>query len=187
MKAPLDYFFGRKDIDLKGYFQHQIFLDFYSRAEAREWLKLKPQFERYAPDIGIEYSAAHIRKGDYVNDPGLSRLYCDISEVSYDSAIDHFEIPKPVFRVCEGWRAPPPELQQQGLGWLPDWLLLRDAAHLLRANSTFSWWAGVLGNGKVYAPFVSDWVGPQDVPFFEGNWPCTAGSFLNQSDLRMRE
>lgn len=185
LRAPLNYFFGRVDIDLKGYFQHQTFLDFYSRAQVREWFKLKPEFENYSKFSG--HSAAHIRKGDYVNDPGLARLYCDISEKSYDRAIEQFRIPQPVFRVQEGWRAPHPELQKQGIGWLSDFLLLRDAAHLLRANSSFSWWAAAIGSGKVYSPMVEDKVGRQEIAFTEGNWPCTAGRFRNQSALHLKE
>ena len=186
-KLPIGYFFGQTDIAIRAYCQHQDYLDYYTRAKAREWLKLKPEFEAYAPKMGQPYSAAHVRRGDYVHDPFVSANYCQVSDESYERAIEEHNIPEPIYRVQEGARTPPPELVAQGLSWLPDFLLLRDATHLLRANSSFSWWAGTLGHGKVYSPVVEDKVGLQHVEFVEGNHPCTAGRFKNQSDLWLKE
>jgi len=186
-KLPLGYFCGRTDIALRVYAQHQVYLDYYTRAQAREWLKLKPEFEAYAPKMEQPYSAAHVRRGDFVSDPFTAANYCQVSDESYEKAIEQFDIPEPILRVQEGARTPPPELEVQGLGFLPDFLLLRDATHLLRANSSFSVWASWLGNAKTYAPVVEDKVGLQDVEFVEGNHPCTAGRFKNQSDLWLKE
>jgi hypothetical protein len=188
-KLPLGYFMGQTDIALRVFAQHEVYLDYYTRAKAREWLKLKPELEFYTsspsmPDTA--YSAAHVRKGDYTLEP-FCNYYCEVSDESYAKAIEQFDIPEPILRVQEGARTPPPELEAVGLGFLPDFLLLRDATHLLRANSSFSVWASWLGNAKTYAPVVEDKVGLQTVPFVFGNHPCTAGRFKNQSDLHLKE
>lgn len=179
----LGYFFGRTDIDINAFAQHQMFLDYYTRAYVREWLKLKPEWERYAPK-GV-YSAMHIRRGDYLSE-GHRNHYCEISELSYERAIEKFQIPRPVIRVSEETNSLPEGWNHADLSWLPDFLTLRNAAYLIRANSTFSWWAGTLGHGKVYSPFVHTKVGLHDVDFVEGNHENTAGVFPNQSDLSLR-
>lgn len=181
----LGYFFGRKDIDIKSFCQHQKFLDFYSRADVRRWLKVKPEFEAYAPHDAV-YSACHLRRGDYVTDPKLRQLYCEVSERSYDRAIKQFEIPDPVFKVTEGWRPTYHELDQRGLAWLPDWLFLRNATYLLRGNSSFSVFASWCGNGTTYSPIIGSKVGLQDCEFVEGNHEQTA-NFRNQSSLRLND
>ncbi len=184
MPDAMDRYFGRVDIDLRCYSQHQVYLQFYTRKKCREWFTLKPEFERYAPKM--PFNAAHIRRGDYIDTGSFAHSYAAVSEASYDRAIVEHGIQGPVTKICEGWRPPPEDLPKM-LSWIPDWLAMRDAPVLLRANSTFSFWAGVLGHGEVYSPLVHDLVGPQDVPFVKGNWACTAGKFRNQSNLHLKE
>lgn len=182
---PLDRYFGRSEIDLFVYGQHNVYQSLYSRADAREWLKLKPEYEALKPAVP-PVSVAHIRRGDIVENSTYAKLYCSISENSYDDAIEQFGIPKPVVKVFEGWRPNPPNTPPEAQ-WLPDFLFLRDAQYLLRANSTFSYFAGLLGYGKVFSPLVEDKVGWNYVPFTEGNHANTAGRFANQSDLILSE
>ena len=58
---------------------------------------------------------------------------------------------------------------------LPSFYRLMTAPILFRANSTFSWWAATLGNGRVFSPVIEGMKG--GVPnqhcsnFVEGNWP----------------
>lgn len=183
---PLGYFFGQTGVDLFVYGQHQRYVDFYTQAKVREWFRLRPEYEAYA--TGGIYSACHIRRWEHPKfDLSARHNYCTITEASYERAVERFQVPRPIIGVCEGWRAPTLALAEAGLSWLPDWLLLRDATHLLRANSSFSWWAGALSLGKVYSPVVGDKTGLQDVEFVEGNHPCTAGKFANQSNLFLRE
>lgn len=182
---PLGYFFGQKDIDVKVFAQHQCYLEFFTREKVKQWLKVKPEFNPYLPDKK-PYSAAHLRRGDYLA-PWHRNQYCEVSDWSYDVAVKEFKIPHHLFKISEGWRKPFPELDARGMGWLPDFLLLRDADYLLRGNSSFSVWASWLGNGKTYSPVVGDKAGLQNVPFVEGNHPCTAGQFSNQSDLHLKE
>lgn len=175
-------FFGKKNIDLFVYAQHQKYIDFYTRTQARQWLQLKPEFEKFAPKERPE-CVAHIRHGDYVTK--FSKYYCAITNESYERAIDEFCLPKPVY-VFDGWRKPTAELPE-ALSWLEDFLFMRDAEILLRANSSFSLWAAWLGTGTTYSPIVGSKVGWNDVGFVEGNWPTTAGYFANQSDLWLKE
>lgn len=180
----LGYYFGQKDIDVKCYGMHQKFVDFYSRKQAKEWFKLKPELDiniRFGP-----YAAAHLRRGDYLTEP-FARMYAGVSNGSYTKAIKQFTIPEPVHFIEEELSMPHVNHSDIGAPWLTDFITLRDATHLLRANSSFSQWAGWLGNGKVYSPVVGSKVGWQDVEFVEGNHPCTAGIFRNQSDLTLKE
>lgn len=187
----MGHFFGQKNIDLVGYFQNQKFIDFYSRMQVKEWFKLKPEYD-WTPTEG--YSAQHHRRGDYQEMP-FKNLYASVTTDSYDKAIEKFQIPKPVWIVQEGFTTERPmpanwdsdKLKQIGAPWLPDFVFMRNAVHLLRANSSFSWWAATLGSGKVYSPVVGSKVGWQDVPFVEGNHEVTAGIFKNQSSLVFKE
>ena len=187
-KRPLNRWFGKVDLDIRVFAQSQCYIDYMTRPMCREFLKLKDTWELYSPSAQGKppYSAMHIRRGDYVT-PEFRDRYCEVSEDSYKRAIKEFDIPKPVIRVSEEMSQPPDNWPDPQLAWLPDFLLLRDAAHLLRANSSFSWWASVLGYGKTYSPVVGKLVGLQDVPFIESNSPTTAGVFSNQSDLNLKE
>lgn len=185
-RRPMDRYFGAHSIDIRVYAQHQIYIDgFYTQADVRNWLKLKPEFETYALKER-PITVAHIRRGDIVDNESFSKYYCAVSEESYDQAVEHFNIPKPVLKVFEGWKTPPPELPAS-LNWIEDFLLMRDAQYLLRGNSTFSLVAGWLGSGTVYSPRVDDKVGWQTVPFELGNHCNTAGKFHNQSELFLKE
>lgn len=185
-REPLDRYFGRSGIDIFVYAQNVIYMNgFYTRANAREWLTLKPAYEALKPLVP-PISVAHIRRGDYAENGTFAKLYCSISENSYDDAVEQFGIPKPVVKVFEGWRPNPPNTPPD-VEWLPDFLFMRDAKYLLRANSTFSYFAGLLGYGKVFSPLVEDKVGWNYVEFIEGNHANTAGRFRNQSELHLKE
>lgn len=184
-KRPLDRYFGITDIDLNVFAQHQIYLQFYSRADVWKWFKIDPMLvELCGPSLG-RYSALHLRRGDYLSKEFIGH-YATVQDASYERAIRQFHVPDPVLRIGEGLNAVAPFLPPE-MSWLKDFVTLRDAAVLLRANSSFSWWAAVLSAGKVYSPVVGDKTGWQDVEFVEGNHPCTAGKFRNQSDLFVKE
>lgn len=179
----LGYFVGQKDIDLRGYFQHANFLDFYSVQKARKWLRINPHLDSFpVPPLPV----AHYRRGDYATDPTFKKLYCTISDASYEKAF-HQHGYKSVTKIYEGWRSPPQDIIDAGVPWLGDFLAIRDAPVRFRSNSTFAWWACTLGGGRVFSPVVCDKVGLQDVEFVEGNWPNCAGIFPNQSDLFLND
>ncbi len=180
---PLGYWFGQTNIDIRVFGQHQDYLQFYTRTKAKAWLRFYDDFEALRPMFGATYSAAHLRRGDYVGND----KYCHVSDLSYELALKKFQIPDPIFCVEEGLMVPHKTFQDMGLPWLSDFLFLRGATHLLRGNSSFSVWASWLGSGRTYSPVVGSMTGHRDVEFVEGNHPCTAGMFANQSDLKLAE
>ena len=73
-----------------------------------------------------------------------------------------------------------------GLPFLEDFILMMNADVVLRANSSFSWWAATLGRGRILSPLVEDRTGMQDVEFVEGNWPKMVNSH-NITDLQLKD
>ena len=159
---------GQTNVRLTGYFQTQEWVGRLSRREIRQWFAVRRELvDRLAvslPAAGT-YTAAHLRRGDYVDHP----LYCTVSERSYTLAAAKLGLHIDEWATQEHPRPGP-----RGLEFLTDWLLLTRAMTILRANSTFSWWAAALGESDVYAPVVEDRVGEHDVEFVRGNWPRCA-------------
>lgn len=161
---------GRTNLDLYGYFQFDESVSRLSRRELREWFKFKNEWTERFPKKRPFYVAAHLRRGDYTTQHAVH--YCTVTEKSYIDACKTYGISEAdVIWVREDAPEIDPELESKGLGYLPDFFTLLNADIILRANSTFSWWAGVLGNAKTYSPIVGSLVGSHDVPFVEGNWP----------------
>lgn len=156
---------GQVNVRLGGYFQTQEWVGHLSRRELQRWFVVRPELVAQAALRSDGYVAAHLRRGDYVDHP----LYCTISERSYARAAEALGRRIDVWATQEHPRAGP-----RGLEFLTDWLHLLHASVLLRANSTFSWWAAALSDGDVYAPVVEDRVGEHDVDFVCGNWPRCA-------------
>lgn len=157
---------GQVDVRLGGYFQTQEWVGRLSRRELKQWLVVrKTLVEQIEIPTKTDYVAAHLRRGDYVNHP----LYCTVSKASYVAAADKLGL-----RIDEWAVQEQPRRAPAGLEFLGDWLMLARAGVLFRANSTFSWWAGALGDGDVHAPVVEDRVGEHDVAFARGNWPRCA-------------
>lgn len=176
IRRPLQRVFTEVDpdqinIDLMGYYQHQEALDMYSREDVLRWLKFKAPIANMFPKRR-NYIAAHVRRGDYVKK--FSNIYCCIKDESYIDACDKFGLDSSelIWVREDKPTASGPALKKQGLGFLPDFFKLVNADHMLRANSTFSWWAGVFSEGKVYSPLVEQHTGWSDVDFTEGNWPA---------------
>jgi len=155
------------NVDLHGYFQHARHLQFLSEARLKSMYSLLPVWKdhpRCRPHV-----AAHLRRGDYAS--RFADIYCIVSRQSYLRACERYglDVEKMVWYSEESQACGDPA--PEGLGFLPDFLEMMDAEVLLRANSTFSWWAGLLGNARVYSPLVGSLSGPHDVDFVEGNWP----------------
>lgn len=172
---------GESGFRLAGYCQLQRYVGLMDRAELKQHLRIKPELLALVEPIIPHdwYAVAHLREGDFINHP----LYCNISEASYLRACDQFGIPRARLvlvresqpRTVAGL---PPAWDGLGRdGWLPDFLLMQKARFLLRANSSFSWWSGAIGDQEaVFAPVVESRVGSCDVEFVRGNWPRIAHS-----------
>jgi len=177
-------------------FQCQLDL-IYTRKQVREWFKLKPEVEKMlVPARFPNRVCLNVRQGQDYRDAGLVTL----SEKCYANAAirlgfspgdcrfetDLNPITLPAF---------PGDLRSSGhcvsaVG-LPSFYRLMTAPVLLRANSTFSYWAHVLSeNQVVYSPVIRGL--PGGVPnvdcqtFLRGNFPAMVDS-PDHSDLYLQE
>lgn len=153
----------RPGVDLWGYYQHPDFFRLYSEADAQTWLCLRPEWTAILKSIPWQFRA-HRRSYR-----GYQGVFCVVSEESYARAgeIDGIEIEEMVTDYCPQSRTDIPA----NIAFLWDFMRLMRSKVLYRGNSTFSWWAAVLGGLRfVSAPLVGSLTGPQTVPFAEGNW-----------------
>lgn len=159
---------GQVNIDLFGYFQKKRFIDILSESKIRNWLQFKEEWiEKFRKK---KYSiAAHIRRGDYVS--SYSDCFCIITKESYKQACRKYGLAEDkIIWLSEETQKLYPELDD-GLQFLPDFFFMINSDVLLRANSSFSLWAGFFNKNRVYSPLVEDIVGSADVEFIEGNFP----------------
>ena len=162
---------GMVNIDLGGYFQRKEFIDILSETKIRSWLQFQDRWEKRFPKEATFSVVAHLRRGDYISK--FSNEYCEISKESYLRACDKFNIPKKNIRwVSEETQIKDPRLDDD-LQFLPDFFLMVNADVLLRANSTFSFWAGFFNKNEVYSPVVRGKAGLNTVEFIEGNHAST--------------
>lgn len=204
IRTPVDYIPTQMDIDqyksidLYGYWQNQDTLDMTSRSELRSWFRfadwIYEMFPKGFQDESMRkdgYIACHSRRGDYATT--VSHCYCCISDYSYERALGDLDSRiQEVDWISEEDPYKSITMDDLNLGFIPDFMRLVNSDVLLRANSTFSWWAGVFNNGKVYSPLVEDKVGWQDlINFVEGNWPKCASSKNHPStkltDLHLKD
>ena len=176
---------GDKDFTFVSYCQNQKCADYYSVMKIREWFKFRPEIvEKLNNVVPIVPSIlAHRRNGDYKGSG-----FPVISEIAYLRACDKYGMNSEALKfVTEETQIIHPDFKN-GLEFLPDFFRLMCAEALFRGNSTFSWWAGALGLGKVYAPVIKGLLGGvehDDVPFVEGNYPaCCDLSFVSDIHLK---
>lgn len=159
-------------LEIRSYFQQQDAL-LYTRRDLKRFFKFKPEVENLlhynlAPGQRV---CAHRRVGDY---PGYG--YVVPSVISYEHTAAKFHLCESLDQITWVTEEAPwiiTELSNRGLPYLPDFFRLMRAEILLRGNSTFSWMAGALGSGRIFAPIIAGLEGGQerDVEFVEGNWP----------------
>lgn len=161
--TPGSFVWGETDIRLVGYFQSQRWIGLLRRSELRQWLAVRRELIDACSIRDGLYVAAHLRQGDYVGNP----FYANVPLRSYVRACAEHGL-----AGVDRWVAQDSPHDVRGLPqFLPDFVTLMRASTLLRANSTFSWWAAALGDADVYAPVVTDHVGEYDADFVRGNWP----------------
>ncbi len=167
----------------------------YTRKQAREWLRIRPEvLERLSP-VGRDRRPVllDVRQGSDYLGAGLVSLgqecYSDAA-ASYGYSPDdcEWELDTSPTRLggFEG------DVTASGLNttWvsLPAFYRMVTAKVHFRANSTFSFWAATLGYAKVYAPVIRGMTGGQTNQYcenwVEGNWPVCADNVPN-TDMRI--
>lgn len=155
MRLPDDYRQRQRDL-------------IYTKAEARRWFQLRPEWKTKLAGMEGKGIAAHRRVGDYA-----ACGYPVISERSYSlAAISHRLPASDFYFVTEEQPRTSPGIPS-ALSFLPDFYFLMTAPFLMRGNSCFSWWAATLSDGRVFSPVIDGLEGghEHDVEFVEGNWP----------------
>ena len=175
-------------------YQHQKDL-IYTRKQVREWFTIKPELLERLQVIPSEPLLLNVRQGGDYRAAGLVTLskkcYADgCYYLGYDREMAQWETDLEPTRL-PGFDG---NMSASGLGVtmapLPSFYRLMAAKVLFRANSTFSWWAATLGNGRIFAPVIKGL--PGGVPdvycneFVPGNWPVMADCPEN-SDLYLPE
>lgn len=174
------------DIEFRGYAQMQSCMT-YTKRQAQEWLRISPEWTpaldrimgHYCPNDAI---VAHHRLGDFI---GYS--YPVVSRLSYNQAAMHyFGFGRQIEFVSEEAPLPHPGIPDD-LSFLPDFYRLMKAPTLMRANSTFSFVAGLLGNGLVLSPWIDGLKGgvEHDEVRFEAGNHCKLADFDFCSDLHV--
>lgn len=161
-----------KPVEFRGYAQMQKCASLYTKREAQAWLKLRPEIEAG----GRESNYAHIpiighrRAGDYA---GYG--YPVVAIGSYIKACRDYGLDEEAMLVLSEERAQsethlglPPDL-----AFVADFYRMMKAPTLLRGNSSFSFLAGLLGNGLVLSPVVDGLEGGKEhvCKFVAGNHP----------------
>lgn len=160
----------------------------YTRKQAKRWFKLKEEHvDRLAPTLaGLPNVVLNVRKAEDGMPRVLTSCYGEAASLrgyGPDDVEFEFDITPRRHPFYDG----DPTAAGLGTTWvsLPSFYFLMTAPVLFRANSTFSWWAATLGNGKVYAPVVKD-LKDGRCAFAEGNWPVMAPNPPN-TDLHLEE
>lgn len=161
---------GKEDIVLKGYFQNQESIN-YTRADCLRWFQLRPEIKA-ALDLehfwNQQLPIAHIRRGDYAGYGyplvGLTAVVEAMREHGFDGPFDWVSDSIP-----SAWAG--------DLDFLPDFYRMMSAKVLFRGNSSFSYWAAVVGSARVFSPVINGLAGGvehDNVRFVPGNWPALA-------------
>jgi hypothetical protein len=158
---------------LSGYFQSQADL-IYTRADCRRWFEFSDEAKAICEPLmgGVDnYAIAHLRRGDYAG-----AGFPVISVKAYFDAAERFGI-DPNRLVLIGNERPWGGTSDPATTMLPDFYRMTKAENLFRANSTFSWFAAVLGHGNVFSPVITGLPGGiehENVQFVRGNHPRCA-------------
>lgn len=167
--APLD---GSEEMLPEHYRQDQESL-IYTRSDARRWFAWRAEIWEHLADIGGQLRlVGHLRRGDYLalGYPvvGMSATLAAIIAHGFGKEIVTW-VSEEAPRIPDGFAGE--------LSFVPDFYRLSHASVLFRSNSSFSWWAATLGNGRVFSPIIEGLQGGVEhdsVPFVEGNWPRLA-------------
>jgi len=178
-RSEIDLKHGEVNVELRGYAQSELATRLYTKEDAREWLpfRLDPHDLLAQFASGPQYRVvAHMRRGDYTGYSG----YPLVSLVSYERAIkthglnSHLKANFETFLLVSEHNPRHVTILPKAISFLPDFMTLATAPILLRANSSFSWVAGLLNPNRVFSPVITQDMRGQvdnDCAFIEGNWP----------------
>lgn len=178
------------NLEFRGYAQTQAAM-IYSKREAQSWLKLRPEIEEACKintqlhDMSgpLDRVVCHRRAGDY-----FGYGYPVVSEHSYFMAMAAFGLDLERAVILSEEKPSPNYPIPDDLSFLADFYRMMTAPALLRANSTFSWLAALLGNGLVLSPVIDGLEGGKEhhTRFVSGNWPRFANLDFT-TDLHVRD
>lgn len=132
----------------------------------------EPLRAKLPPPIPRDAVAIHVRRGDYASDPRVARVHGAVDHEYYRRALDRLGAAArdrelllfsddPARVLAEGWLpssvTPAPTADD-----VTHLRMMAGCAHLIAANSSFSWWAGWLGerSGRVVIAPRHWWTGP---------------------------
>lgn len=160
---------NKTDVDLFGYYQSVDCLNYLRISKIKEWLNIKNEWLDSFKKPKDYYISCHIRKGDYLTK--YSDVFCIIPETSYkDFCSKRGYKDEDIIFISEEKPGCHNVFRKEGFEFLYDFMVMMESNILIRSNSTFSFWAGVLGNSVVYSPNVKNKVGINDVDFVDNNW-----------------
>lgn len=164
----------------RGYSQNQE-RAIYTLTQVREWFRFRPEIERRLQEDfrPVEHLvAAHKRVGDM---QGYG--YPLVALQSYYNACHKFGIN--LAWMCFVMEEAPTRADwlPSELSWLPDFYIMCTAKTLLRANSSFSFVAGMLNTGQVYSPRIDGLTGGEQLVEFEAGNHCRLVDLEGFSDL----
>lgn len=158
---------GETRFEFRSYFQMQKAM-IYSQADIWRWFQWKPKVTGILGHRDDDILLAHLRRGDY-----FGYGYPVVSIDSYYLACHKFGLPvdhlKFISEEHPTTSFDPP--------FVADFWRLTNAPVLLRANSSFSWWAAAMAkNQRVFSPVIDGLEGGKEheVEFVEGNYPRLA-------------
>ena len=186
-RTALDHVtWGKTNIDFFGYFQFKQCYDLISEGKLRQWFKFQDKWLRKYNEC--EKVVGHLRRGDF--EKNYSGNFCIITDRSYIKACEKYMIDS---QYLQWLSEENPTIdksvdvsytnqnnsmyghgmyEDNGISFLPDFFKMINARVLLRANSTFSFWAGFFNKNTVLSPLVGNKTGLCDVEFVKGNYPA---------------
>ncbi len=157
---------------MRGYHQNQESA-IYTLRQVREWFRFKPEIEALVDSVAYVKSGVvgHLRRGDMI---GCG--YPVVAVQSYYNACHKFGID--VNDLCFVTDAVSDKAYfiLKDFPWLPDFYIMANSKTLLRANSSFSFVAGMLNPNRVLSPVIDGLEGGKEhlCDFVDGNWPRLA-------------
>jgi len=161
---------------MRGYSQNQE-RAIYTLTQVREWFRFQEWVHLALNSLCTNRPiVAHLRRGDF---SGYSYPICSLQ--SYYNACHKFSLdPTKMCFVSE--ESPTIGGMEVGFSWLPDFYMMANCRRLLRANSSFSFVAGMLGP-QVFSPRIDGLTGGEQLVDFEAGNHCKLCDLEGFSDL----